>query len=306
MAPRSWIVEGIGSAAFEQLASGLSGSELQSLLLEVMQRRAGRRAAKELLSQYTSDAFCAPSPVDQRTSLAIDAEFLAAADRFEAIELSPVAPLGACSAVALTDQHRVVSALRSTEVLSDPTNVFALELARRLRSQPSEPAHLITSQRVVRAQPTEKAAGHTQHFRLLALGSGGPEARDHAFTVDTLVLHVRTVLAGLDRLEQRGYGFSERSVTLLAVPERRALAERVASALSVPVQLELLEHAYYSGGLRFKVWVTAPDGTRLPLIDGGTFQWLAQLTSNRRAVFVATGIGAQLIALRFQKAATSR
>jgi hypothetical protein len=48
--------------------------------------------------------------------------------------------------------------------------------------------------------------------------------------------------------------------------------------------------------------VTAPDGSRLPLIDGGALDWLAQLTSNRRAVFLATGLGAQLIALRFARA----
>jgi hypothetical protein len=38
----------------------------------------------------------------------------------------------------------------------------------------------------------------------------------------------------------------------------------------------------------------------VPLFDGGTFDWLAQLTSNRRAVYVASGGGAQLIAIRFR------
>jgi hypothetical protein len=42
------------------------------------------------------------------------------------------------------------------------------------------------------------------------------------------------------------------------------------------------------------------DGARLPLIDGGSFDWLAQLNSNRRAAFAATGAGPQLIALRFR------
>jgi len=39
----------------------------------------------------------------------------------------------------------------------------------------------------------------------------------------------------------------------------------------------------------------------VPLIDGGAFDWLAKLVSNRRAVYVATGAGSQLIALRFRK-----
>lgn len=297
---RSWIVESIGEAAFERLVSELTGSELQSLLLEVLQRRARRRVPKQLLTQYESDRFCSPASVDQRTSVAIDQQLLAAAEGFEAIELSPVAPLGACSALGLTDQNRVLSALRTTEVVSDPTNVLALECARRLRAAPQTPAHLVTSQRVLRTQPVPKSPGHTQHFRMLALASGGVETKDHIFTVDTLLLHIRTVLACLERLEQHGYGFGERSVDVLATEARRNVAARIVSGLGVRAQSKLLEHPYYSAGLRYQIWVTAPDGARLPLVDGGAFDWLAKLTSNRRAVFVASGAGAQLIALRFR------
>lgn len=64
----------------------------------------------------------------------------------------------------------------------------------------------------------------------------------------------------------------------------------------------MLEHGYYSGGIRFQIWVSAAGGEREALIDGGTFDWLAQLLSNRRAVFVATGAGAQRIPLRFRPA----
>src|SRR5262245_37333784 len=160
---RRWIVGNVGEATFERLATGLSGSELQSVLLEVMQRRAKVRRPAEVLSQYRRDAFCKPAVVDQRTSVALDGHLLAAARGFEAIELSPVAPFGVCSAVALTDQNRVVSALRSTEVASDPTNVLALECALRLRANPPVPVHFATSQRVLRAQPTPKLPGYAQH-----------------------------------------------------------------------------------------------------------------------------------------------
>ncbi|HEY9029116.1 MAG TPA: hypothetical protein VIP05_32825, partial [Burkholderiaceae bacterium] len=104
MTARPWIVDAVGAATFDQLASGLAGSELQSLLLDVMQARAAARSPSELMAQHGRDAFCVPAQVDARAMLAIDAELLAAARRFEAIELSPVAPLGACSVVAPTDQ----------------------------------------------------------------------------------------------------------------------------------------------------------------------------------------------------------
>jgi hypothetical protein len=297
--PRDWIVEALGEGAFERLATGLPGSELQSVLLEVMQRRAKTRAPADVVAQFQRDGFCRPAGVDQRESVAIDGHLLAAADGFEAIELSPVAPLGACSAVALTDQNRVLSALRATEVVSDPTNVLALECALRLRAAPG-PVHLATSQRVVRAQPVPKLPGYAQHFRIFVLASGGSETKEHAFTVETLVGHVRTMLGALDRLEQHGYSFGARRVDVLATPERARLGDRIAESLGELATRKPLDHAYYSGGLRYLLWVTAPGGEPVPLVDGGAFDWLARLSSNRRAVFVATGTGAQLIALRFR------
>jgi hypothetical protein len=301
MSGRAWIVDSVGTAEFERLASELSGSALQSVLLEVMRRRAKGRPPAEVLAQYRRDGFCRPAPIDQRTSVAIDGHLLAAAEDFEAIELPPVAPLGACSVVALTDQNRVLSALRSTEIVSDPTNVLALECALRLRADPEAQAHFATSQRVIRAQPVPKRPGHAPHFRIFVLASGGSETRDHAFTVETMARHVRTMLRALDRLEQHGYAFGARRVDVLATAERAVLGDRVAEALGAIASRRPLEHAYYSGGLRYMLWVTAPDGTRVPLIDGGAFDWLAQLTSNRRAVYVATGGGAQLIPVLFRR-----
>src|SRR5262249_41499613 len=278
----------------------LSGSELSSVLLEVMQRRAGARTPADVLAQYQRDPFCRPAAADQRTSVALDGHLLAAADGFEAIELSPVAPLAVCSSVAPTAQNRVLSALRSTEIVADPTNVLALECALRLRRVAS-PVHLATSQRVIRAQPIPKLPGYASHFRIFVLASGGIETKDHAFTAAALERHIRTMLAALDRLEQHGYRFGARHVDILATAERAQLAHPIPSGPHrLPVNRKLLEHAYYSGGLRYMIWVTTPHGEKVPLIDGGAFDWLAKLTSNRRAIYIASGTGSQLIALRFR------
>lgn len=295
-----WSTRGIGEAGFEQLAKGLSGSELQSLLLEVMRRRANARRPAEVLAQYQRDGFTRPAAVDLRRSLTIDLDLLAAAADFESIELSPVAPLATCSAVALTDQNRVLSSLRATEIVSDPTNVLALECAARLRAGRA-PLDFATSQRVVRAQPPpQKGPGYANHFRLFVLASGGIESEGHGFTIDRIVRHVRALLGGLDRLEDHGYAFGARRVEILATATRAEVGDRIAAALGgVEVARKPLDHAYYSGGLRYMLWVTAPDGEAIPLGDGGSFDWLAQLTSNRRAVYVASGLGAQLIGARF-------
>jgi hypothetical protein len=292
---RRWIVDTVGDAMFERLANELSASELQSVLLEVMQRRAKARTPAQVLAQYERDLFVRPGMVDQRRAVAIDGHLLAAAARFEALELSPMTPLGTCSTVALTDQHRIVSALRTAELVSDPTNVLALECASRLRASRA-PVHLATCHRPVRAQPVPKLPRWSQHFRMFVLASGGIETKDHEFTIETMVMHVRTMLAALARLEDHGYAFGARRLEVLATPERAAVADRIATAITdVPVSRMPLEQAYYFG-LRYKLMVTALDGTELFLVDGGAFDWLAKLTSNRRAVYIATGTGSQLMA----------
>jgi hypothetical protein len=295
-----WVASSIGDDMFARLATELTGSELQSVLIAVLRARARARTPADGVAQYQRDRFVTPAPIDQRESVAIDAHLLAAAADFEAIELSPVTPLGTSSVVGLSDQNRVLSALRATEVVSDPTNVFALELAARMRGGAAGPFHLATSQRVVRAQPVPKQPGFTQHFRIFTLASGGIETKDHAFTVDAMVRHINTFQRALDRLEANGYAFGNRRLDILATPERATLGDRIASALTGQVDRKLLEHPYYAGGLRYMLWVTSPDGREVPLGDGGTFDWLAKLASNRRAVFVASGMGAQLVTTVFR------
>jgi hypothetical protein len=301
---RGWIGAALGDErAWSRLVEEMAPSELWSLLLEIFARRAAARRPSEVLRQWERDRFTPPAATDQRTILRMDTALLdvAAAAGFETIELSPVAPLGTCAAVALTGQNRVLSALRGTEVVSDPTNVFALECARRMKRVPTETVRLATTQRVVRAQPAPRGPGFAQHFRLFALGSGGIEARDHAFVVGEMVAHARAHLAALDALGAEGYALGERSFTLWSTPARAALADRVAEALAptgVPIARAALERPYYTGGLRFMLFARSPEGDPLPLSDCGAFDWLTRLTSNRRAVYVASGLGTQLVAMR--------
>ena len=130
---KPWAIAGLGEQGFAALADGMPASQVWSLLLSVIERRAISRTPATVLQQWEADRFVLPAPVDQRTFVELDSHLLAAAKGFEALELSPLAPLAACSSVALTSQNRTVSTVRGTEVVSDPTNVLALESARRLR-----------------------------------------------------------------------------------------------------------------------------------------------------------------------------
>jgi hypothetical protein len=290
---------GIDEAAHAALLEGVPSSALWSLLLDVLAARAARRAPAELVAQWERDPFTRVSYVDQRTLAELEVHLLAAAEVFEAIELSPLAPLGACSVMGRASQNKVVSALRGTEVVADPTNVFALECARRIRADPAAVVRLATCHRCVRAQPFPKRPGFAHHFRIFCLATSGLERKDHAFVVEALAEHVATHLAALDRLEAHGYAFGERRVRVLATERRARLADRVAEGIrGAHVVRGPLDHAYYDG-LRFMIDARG-RGEEVPLIDGGAFDWVAKLASNRRLVFVASGMGAQLVPLLFR------
>src|SRR6185369_14541064 len=149
------------------------------LLLGVLEERARQRTPASLRQQWERDRFVQPCYVDQRTLNELDGHLLAAAAAFEAVELSPLAPLGVASAVALASQNKIVSTVRGTEVVSDPTNVLALECAKRLRTDPKAHVRLATSHRCVRAQPFPKLPGYAAHFRLFCMVSAGRERESH-------------------------------------------------------------------------------------------------------------------------------
>ena len=296
---RNWTHAGLQEAAYAALAKGLAASELWSLLLGVAEQRAAQRSAALVLQQWEKDRFVCPAYVDQRTLNQLDSHLLAAASAFEALELSPLAPLGSCSAIALASQNKIVSTVRGTEVVSDPTNLLALESARRLRNN-GQTVKLTTNHRCVRAQAVPKLAGFAAHFRLFCITSAGHERKDQAFLFESLTEHIQTHIGALNRLEQHGYAFPDRILKILATPERKGLGERIAGGVNgTPVVFEKLAHDYYDG-LRFMISARAVSGEHMPLIDGGAFDWLRKLASNNKLVFVASALGSQLAAYLYR------
>jgi hypothetical protein len=90
-------------------------------------------------------------------------------------------------------------------------------------------------------------------------------------------------------------------VSVRASAGRETLADRVASRIKgAAVSRDVLEHRYY-GGLRFTISTGDTPNAGIPLIDGGAFDWVAKLSSNRKLVFVASGMGSQLAAALFRR-----
>jgi len=95
------------------LAQRLAPTDLQSLLLEVLRRRAAAVTPARLLEQYESNRLVRPSPASPAMLIEFDRlAFSLAAPLFEPLELAPLCPLGTNSAVATIDQNQTAFYLR--------------------------------------------------------------------------------------------------------------------------------------------------------------------------------------------------
>ncbi len=184
------------------LGRTLSGSELKSVQLAVARVKAEKRSPASLLTALKGVA--APSTVDQRRLHELDGwMYQSLPPEFEAIELSPVAPIGVCGALGATPQDNVLSATRGQELLGDPTAVMAVESARRIRSG-QERVHLCTSVRTVRMQPLQSEK-HTPHFRLFAMTSAGKDEGSDRFLCGNMRAHIEVYLRFFSALCEAGY-----------------------------------------------------------------------------------------------------
>ncbi len=273
-----------------------SPSDAVPALLQIARSHAARKRPADIVAQYARDAFVAPSRVDLRDSLRLDALALAAAPEFEAVLLSPLAPLAACGAVSPSSQDRIVTTMRGSEVVSDPTNVLALECARRLAVDATRDVRLCTVHQVVRAQRLPPGRGLTQHFRMFALAEAGAARADHGFEVDAVLRHHQVFQRLLDAA---GIVQTRPRARLLASERGRPIAARVRARLAaefphVAVEDGELTSGYYDGlRLLFDIEVGGED---INVSDTGLFDWVARLSSNRRLRLVASGLGIQRLA----------
>jgi hypothetical protein len=172
----------LGTPGLTQSLIDLTPSDLQSLLLEIFRARSRKLTAADLLDG--KNGLCTPSAVDARLFHEFDAVAFAAAPSFEAVDLSPVGPIGSNVVLGNIDQNSTLAGLRNTEVLADPTVSMTIEAARRRRSSP-EIVRLCSSHRLIRMQPIDNP-GFTRHFRLFSLITAGRDTGGLAFEVESL------------------------------------------------------------------------------------------------------------------------
>jgi hypothetical protein len=293
----------IGTDVADALGEGLASSDLTSLMLEVMQRRASGRSPGDIIRQYERDRFTRPAAVDARELLSTIAVAVdAIGSHFELVETSPLVPLGTHSVVAGISQNRVVSTIRSTEVASDPTNSLALDAAVRRRAmlrvdpRSSEIVRLAAIDRVVRAQQFS-APRSFAHFTLLGLVTAGRDVGHRHFEQQALQDHLSQLVAVC-----QATGFPRLTIQLTDLTGNHDAIVTTVSAemsndhVSVTPWPERTAGRNYYQSLCFKLGVV-DEGETIEIADGGLVDWTQSLLDNRKERLMISGLSVERLTL---------
>jgi hypothetical protein len=287
---------GVDGDVFVELAA-LQASDLRAVLLDVARRRAASRRPAVVLRHYERTALLQPSSVDAVSHRRLQASAMELLpDGFVELLLSPHAPLGVSSVLGRFSQDRVLTTIADTEVVSDSTNVLALECARRRRSPRVRhgPAttRLAACHQLLR--PREAA-----HFGLLALCSAGRDRGSFEMQLEALREHVRWHVRVITEHAPRLA--IEVLVTDLSAGARRAILDE---RLLRPMQADWPDvdaafddersagRGYYTEAC-FAINAVHPDGSRSNLSDGGFTDWTARLLADAKERLLISGLGSE-------------
>jgi len=291
------------------LAHDLSGSEFQSLLIDVHSERVSKLTPSDILQCWQRDRFVRPSPISPVEFIELDAKAFAAASEFEPIELSPVCPLGTNTAVAPMSQNKVLGTIRNTEVVADSTNVMALECAVRrkelLRKDAKDASlvRLCSSHRLLRAQ-NFSGPNMTAHFRVFSLCTAGRDTGSFEFEAAAIAEHVSVYQRLFQWMNQSGYAIGAISVGIYG--ENEFFTSKIVEAIEIilpdfaPVKRLGSRNSRYYPTASFTLNIRDQTGEEINIGDGGLTDWTGQLLSNSKERLMISGIGTDRLISQFK------
>lgn len=282
----------------EELDKKLSGSELNTFLLQFFRNRVKKISPKDLMDQFYNSRFSRPSSVDPINFKKMEIDWLkfAAENDFKPVTLSPLTPLGTCSVVGNVDQNNIVSASRGMEVLSDATNVFALLIAHEFRQQKEKTTlRYVATEKLVRSQSLNNPA-HTAHFGIFCMASGGLDKGNYSFELENLFEHINIHFA----LLSKEFGKENLLLNIYLKEDDKIFYKNLDEHLrknKFPFE-PLIEKTFDSGDyyklVRFKIFLKYKN-TEINLTDGGLVDWSQKLIPNKKHRLIISGSGLELI-----------
>ena len=285
----------------EILADRVSGSDLQSLMMEVYARRSKARPLSSIFQDFSVNGFSRPSAISPQTFLEFDQKaFAIAQPPFQAIELSPLCPLGTIAGLTPVSQDKAIATMRNLEVVSDSTNALALECSLRRRAAPrDEVIKLCASHRLVRPAGNRKP-GDLAHFRMFGMCTAGRDKGSFEFERAAVIEQVGILMSIVRAVA--GGSAAEWRVTLTDFSGTRAAAiEELIGDLSgllddVKVHEDTARtrgRGYYDP-ICFEILCRSGD-EEYSIADGGFTDWTQRLLNDRKERLLIAGLGSERV-----------
>jgi hypothetical protein len=276
-----------------------SMSELNTLLLELFRMKTSETKAAEILRQYAQNRFAKPAKINSALYHRVSAELFEYAEKsgYTALELSPASVLGTCSAIAAVDQNKVISALRSTEILSDATNALTLHAAfvkSNIGFEKSERLRYCAIHRHIRAQKFQ-GANTLPHFALYSMIISGVDEGNFTFEKEALretFMFYHQYLSGEWKLKNLKFIILQRAGRPADFSQRLIdfLHSENSQHLNAEIRQDSAEQNNYYQGLQFKIKADY-EGKEIEIGDGGFVDWTAKLLQNKKERLLISGIG---------------
>lgn len=280
------------------------------MLLEVYRERIQQLTCSKILNIYNQNRFVKPAKLNPLTR--IDFEKLAFSllpQEVELLDLSPVTPLGTSSVVANIDQNNILSALRGTEVVSDSTNVLALECARKKKflTDRRQDITLCSSHRLLRTQLFNEPDCFA-HFLILSLATSGKDQGSYKFEYNSLILHLNYYLSLIENLPKIHLEAIKPRIKLIyySKPFMTYFKPLISEHFKNKYPQMLIQHEKFRGdqnyylNLRYQLYASNRHNQEYFLVDGGFTNWMQKLLSNKKERFLISGLGAERLLTFFK------
>jgi len=257
----------------------------------------------DIFKDYISNRFVKPSDIDPILHRSIDLKiFSLLPAEFKVIELSPLMPAGASSVLTSVHQNNIIPTIRNVEVAADPTNILALECAKRrkefldAKSKSDILVKLCASQTLTRAQSFENR-NFSAYFNVIALCTAGKTIGKDIFEEFNLTEHIAFYLKVFEdlvyhdqikRIYIKLFSYDETNIPLIESINNKFRNNKI-------VELKIEENSefgknYYKR-LRFMINIVNLKNEELNFVDGGFTDWTSKLLNNKKERLLTSGIG---------------
>ena len=293
------ILARFGDMELVEKLSALPNTDFNSLMLKIFQSQAQKITPAEIVKAFQVNRFSVPSELGPVAYHVLETEFLSVAQKsgIKTVLLSPAVPFASSSCFGCVDQNNVVSAVRGTEILSDPTNMLAIIIAEQLKSKKADnttPLHYCTTARVLRAQVFPNTKRHFAHFGIFCIVSSGKDKGSYScekeLFIKQLAFYKELLLekydANLSVVLRKRCGYTDGDGFFDTMAE---LVKNELPDILLTFDLEHEGNNYYKG-MNYIINIEKDD-SKIEIGDGGFVDWTQTMVNNKRERCLISGIG---------------